>query len=171
VRDNLSIKTFSPILLPEITFPSRTNHPILVTINLVPLHNPNFWSIFPNYMTGTPTFNLCLWFGIPDALIVFRNLGVWTSLTTSTFGMYLFFLSTSVITSQNVRSNASKQCMCIIGASSHIISFALITNNAKGVPGSIPHVEDSSMIIGMPNLECAVLPLYKQCNYSTGCNN
>jgi len=38
------------------------------------------------------------------------------------------------------------------------MSFALIINLAKGESGSIRHVEASWIRIGMPNLECAVLP-------------
>jgi len=57
---SLGIYTLSPMLLPVITFPSRTYLPILVIINLVPLHRPADWSRFLNNMTGTLTFNLVL---------------------------------------------------------------------------------------------------------------
>jgi len=49
--------------------------------------------------------------------------------------------------------------MCIIGVSSHIISFALITSSAKCVFRCMPQVEHSSIVNGILNLECAVLPL------------
>ncbi|KAK2456381.1 ATP-dependent DNA helicase pif1 [Trifolium repens] len=48
--------------------------------------------------------------------------------------------------------------MCIIGASSHIISFARRISSAEGSLGPISHVEYSSILIGMENREWAVLP-------------
>ncbi|KAK9740195.1 hypothetical protein RND81_03G018200, partial [Saponaria officinalis] len=63
------------------------------------------------------------------------------------------------ITSLRLLSRASKQCLCIIGASSQIISFVLINSSVSSVLGFIPgHVEFSVTLIGMPNLEWAVLP-------------
>jgi len=40
VKDNRGINTFSPALLPVITFASSTYFLILLIINLVPLHKP-----------------------------------------------------------------------------------------------------------------------------------
>jgi len=77
--DSLVMYTLSPMLLPVITLASRTYLPILVITNLVPFHRPAVWSKFLNNITRTPTFNFILWFGRPDALIVFRNSGVLTS--------------------------------------------------------------------------------------------
>lgn len=78
-NESLGIKTFSPILLPVITFPSSTYLPIFVIINLVPLQRPVVGSKFLISITGTPTFNRILWSGSPKALIVFKNSGVWMS--------------------------------------------------------------------------------------------
>ncbi|KAL7087158.1 hypothetical protein ACP275_13G049200 [Erythranthe tilingii] len=58
----------------------------------------------------------------------------------------------------NVLLNASKQYLCIIDASSHMISFALISNSAWGLCCVILQVEFSCTMMGSPNLECAVLP-------------
>ena len=67
--------------------------------------------------------------------------------------------SQDLIISRIVRSNVSKQCLLIIGASSHTINFAALTNSARSDPGSIfLQVLNSSASIGIPNLECAVLP-------------
>ena len=41
-----------------------------------------------------------------------------------------------------------------------MISLALLMRSAKGLLGSVPlHIESSVTLIGIPNLECAVLPL------------
>jgi hypothetical protein len=55
--------------------------------------------------------------------------------------------------SLKVRSTASKQCLCIIGASSHMMSFALQINCARGLLGFMVQVENSSTMNGMQNLE------------------
>ncbi|KAL7137638.1 hypothetical protein ABFS83_10G107100 [Erythranthe nasuta] len=57
-----------------------------------------------------------------------------------------------------VLSSISKQYLCIIGVSSHMISFALNNNSACGLYCLMIHVELSCTIIGSLNLECAVLP-------------
>ena len=70
-----------------------------------------------------------------------------------------------------LRSRASKQYMCIIGASSHIISFVLIISSAKWLFGCMSHVENSSIVNGIPNLECAVRPpRYEQGRNATWSN-
>jgi len=84
-RDSLDTKTWSLTLLPEMTLPSMTYIPILVITNLVPLHNPYRVSIFLNNIIDTPTFNLNLWLGSPEAVMVLRNSGVWTSSIWSPF--------------------------------------------------------------------------------------
>jgi hypothetical protein len=45
----------------------------LLTINLVPLHNPIDWFRLCNKRIGTPTLNSSLWFAIPLNCKVFRN--------------------------------------------------------------------------------------------------
>jgi len=77
--DNPGMLTFFPMLSPVMTLASRTYMPILVTTNLVPLHKPAVGSRFLINIIGTSTFNLILWFGIPVAVIVFKNSGVYTS--------------------------------------------------------------------------------------------
>lgn len=52
-----------------------------------------------------------------------------------------------------VLSNALKQYMCIIAASSHIISLALISSSAWGLCCFMLQVEYSSTIIGIVNLD------------------
>ncbi|RID45892.1 hypothetical protein BRARA_I02586 [Brassica rapa] len=65
--------------------------------------------------------------------------------------------------SARLLSNDSKQCLLIIGASSQMIRDASFTKSAASVPGVRLHRENSSGLIGIPNLECAVLP---PCNRS-----
>jgi len=83
------MKTFSPTLVPDKTFASSTYVPILVIINYVPLHNPKFWSILLNNITSAPTFNLSLWDGSPEVVIVFRNSEVCMSSGPPVLGLLL----------------------------------------------------------------------------------
>ena len=62
------------------------------------------------------------------------------------------------ITSLKDRSKASKQCLCIIGASSHIIKLVLINKAARSVPAVIEQKESSLRLIGIPKREWAVRP-------------
>ncbi|PKB99246.1 hypothetical protein RhiirA5_300345, partial [Rhizophagus irregularis] len=66
-------------------------------------------------------------------------------------------LSTSVI-SLNVLSTASKVNLCAIGASSQMINFVILINLANSDCLLIFNVEFSNNLIGILNLECAVLP-------------
>jgi len=52
-NDSLGTYTLSPMLLPEITLPSKTYLPILVIIKCVPLHKPAVMSKFLSSITGT----------------------------------------------------------------------------------------------------------------------
>ncbi|KAF8100020.1 hypothetical protein N665_0233s0022 [Sinapis alba] len=65
--------------------------------------------------------------------------------------------------SYRLMSNDSKQCLLIIGASSQIISDVSLTKLAESVPSGKLHRDYSLELIGIPNLECAVLP---PCNKS-----
>ena len=58
-----------------------------------------------------------------------------------------------------VLSNASKQYLCAIGASSQIISSAFFNNSEASDPCSIFQTELSNVGTGILNLECAVRPL------------
>lgn len=58
-----------------------------------------------------------------------------------------------------VMSKASKQYLCIIGAPSHIISFAFTNNSALGDCFFMLHVEFSLISSGIENLEWAIQPL------------
>ena len=75
VKDILGINVRLPILLPDMIYASITRFPKDNTRNLVPLHNPDFWSIFLNNITGTPTFSTILWFGKSDNLRPFKTSG------------------------------------------------------------------------------------------------
>lgn len=69
------------------------------------------------------------------------------------------FLGSSVERiSRRERSNASKQYLWLMGASSHIINEALVTRPASMVPLPIPQVLLSWMSRGILNLEWAVCP-------------
>jgi hypothetical protein len=52
---------------------SMTCWPNLLTINLIPLHNPIDWLRLHNKRIGTPTLSSNLWFVIPLNCKVFRN--------------------------------------------------------------------------------------------------
>jgi len=73
-------------------------------------------------------------------------------------GIFILPLLRCLHTSLKLLSTALKQCLCIIGASFHIISFARNIKSPKGLPGSMVHVEHSSTVNGMWNLEWVVLP-------------
>jgi len=62
------------------------------------------------------------------------------------------------IMSFRVLSRASKQNLCVIGASSQIISSAFFNNSDASDPCEMLHIECSSVGTGILNLECVVLP-------------
>jgi len=62
------------------------------------------------------------------------------------------------IMSFRVLSRASKQNLCVIGASSQIISFSFFNNSDALDHCEMLHIECSSVGTGILNLECAVLP-------------
>jgi hypothetical protein len=55
-------------------------------------------------------------------------------------------------------SKASKQYLCIMGASSQMIAVVLLMSFARLVFLPILQKERGSITKGIPNLECAVLP-------------
>jgi hypothetical protein len=61
--------------------------------------------------------------------------------------------------SHKVLSRSSKQCLCVIGASSHIISVNTFMSSANIVPCLMLHIPVSFKSKGILNLECAVWPL------------
>jgi hypothetical protein len=61
--------------------------------------------------------------------------------------------------SHKVLSRASKQCLCVIGASFHIISTYTFNSSANIVPRLMLHIPVSFKSKGIFNLECAVRPL------------
>jgi hypothetical protein len=61
--------------------------------------------------------------------------------------------------SHKVLSRASKQCLCVIGASSHIISVDIFMSLANIVPRLTLHTPISFKSKGILNLECDVWPL------------
>ncbi|CAN1315898.1 hypothetical protein LINPERPRIM_LOCUS29871 [Linum perenne] len=61
-----------------------------------------------------------------------------------------------------VLSTASKDSLSIIGASSHTIRVALLSNSATSDPFFIVHVDKLSISIGILNRECAVTPSGKR---------
>ena len=63
-----------------------------------------------------------------------------------------------LIISFNVLSSASKQNLCAIGASSHIINSAYCNNSETSLPCWILQTEVSSVGTGILNFECVVLP-------------
>ena len=67
-------------------------------------------------------------------------------------------VSRTDVSNNIVLSRASKQCLCIIGASSQIINLVLIIKCAKGVPYFKLHVESLVIFSGITNLECVVRP-------------
>ena len=66
--------------------------------------------------------------------------------------------STTFIRSLNVLSTASNACLCVIGASSHIISFVTCKSKAKSELCFIEQVESSWILIGILKQEWAVRP-------------
>lgn len=80
---------------------------------------------------------------------------------TTTFppnGLSLFPSFWNLRISRIVLSSASKQCLCVIGASSHIISLDLIISSDSGLSCVTLQVESSLTFTGIENLEWAVLP-------------
>ena len=73
-------------------------------------------------------------------------------------GLFKISSSTTLIISHIVRSNASKQNFCIIGASSHIIRLASLSNLALGYCCFTLQVDCSLIFNGIQKVECAVLP-------------
>jgi hypothetical protein len=61
--------------------------------------------------------------------------------------------------SRKILSMASKQCLCVIGASSHIISVDTVMNLANIVPRLTLHTPVLFKSKGILNLECVVRPL------------
>ncbi len=66
---NTSLSTLFPVMI-STTMTRWTN---LLTINLVPLHNPIDWLRLRNKRISTPTLSSSLWFAIPLDCKVFRN--------------------------------------------------------------------------------------------------
>jgi len=66
-------QTWSPIFVLEIMSATITCFASLVTINLVPLHNPWVWSKFLNSIIGVPILSLRQWLGKPDVVNELRN--------------------------------------------------------------------------------------------------
>ncbi len=66
--------------------------------------------------------------------------------------------SCNCIKSRRVRSTASKARRCIIGASSQMIRSTLCTNSATFIYCVMLQVDSSCRLIGILNLEWAVLP-------------
>jgi hypothetical protein len=60
--------------------------------------------------------------------------------------------------SRMVRSKGSKQCLWVIGASSHMIKERCTIKSARKVPLLMWHMDDSSMTIGILNRKWAVRP-------------
>ena len=56
------------------------------------------------------------------------------------------------------RSNASKHCLFVIIASSHITNDVSISSSARIVPRLMSQIDVSSISSGILNLECVVLP-------------
>ena len=55
--------------------------------------------------------------------------------------------------------SASKQNLCTIGASSHIIKLVTLSNSSKSLPWVILQTESSKVGRRILNFECVVLPL------------
>ncbi|KAJ1262076.1 hypothetical protein BS78_09G079700 [Paspalum vaginatum] len=55
-------------------------------------------------------------------------------------------------------SRASKHCLLVINASSHIIRSVCVTSSANSVPRFISQIDNSSISIGILNRECAIRP-------------
>jgi len=74
----LGMYVLCPILGLVIISALTTCTPSLVTISLVPLHNPSAWSKFRNSIMGVSTLIFNLWLGIPYVFNEFKNSGVRT---------------------------------------------------------------------------------------------
>ncbi len=66
---NTRLSTLFPVMISV----SMTRWPNLLTINLVPLHNPIDWLKLCNKRIGTPTLSSSLWFAISPNCKLFRN--------------------------------------------------------------------------------------------------
>ncbi len=67
------MNTRLPTLFHVMIFVSMTHWPNLLTINLVPLHNPIDWLRLRNKRIGKPTLSSNLWFAIPLNCKMFWN--------------------------------------------------------------------------------------------------
>ncbi len=67
------MNTRLPTLFPMMISASMTCWPNLLTINLIPLHNPIDWLRLRNKRIGTPTLSSNLWFVIPLNCKMFIN--------------------------------------------------------------------------------------------------
>lgn len=68
-----------PMFFPYMFFAWITWCVNLITISLIPLHNPSRWSIFLRSIIGVSIFNLILWLGSPKVVSIFKNSRVITS--------------------------------------------------------------------------------------------
>jgi len=73
-------------------------------------------------------------------------------------GIFKVFVSFSDNMSLSDLSRASKHCLFVINASSHIMRSVSVSNSAIFVPRFISHIDNSSMSIGIRNREWAVRP-------------
>ncbi len=67
------MNTCLPTLFPMMISASMTRWPNLLTINLIPLHNPIDWLRLCNKRIGTPTLSSSSWFVIPLNCKMFKN--------------------------------------------------------------------------------------------------
>jgi len=67
------MNTHLPTLFLVMISASMTCWPDLLTINLIPFHNPIDWLRLRNKRIGTPTLSSNLWFAIPLNYKVFKN--------------------------------------------------------------------------------------------------
>ncbi|KAG4939929.1 hypothetical protein JHK87_043800 [Glycine soja] len=63
------------------------------------------------------------------------------------------------IISFKVLFSTSKQNLCVISASSHVIKLVTLSNSANSFPWVILQTKSSKVGTGILNFECVVLPL------------